>query len=285
MVRLVFIVLVGVFSSVLWDTGLLSPIKLLVVLVHEMWHGFVALCGGALLENIHIDLSEGGETVVSQLNSDSLFVFTVSAGYLGSALTGGLLMSRGLRASYERTGLGLMAACLAYMSYLFSAPDSLAFDVGLGWSIGLGLCVLINRYLARYLLLFLGTIFIWYSLYDLLDFSWNAGQTDAGILARYIFQKDWLLSSLASIEQLTSYISITWSILVLTILTCFFYPMLKNLERRPVIPQKQVEVVDELEMPPKEVDEWLSSKGLRWDEDEKKALPLVDQDQQESNHP
>ena len=231
MLRVLFILFTALFASLLWDTSLLLPFKLLTVLVHEIWHGFIAMLGGARLEEIHIDLREGGETVLSQLYSKTFLYLTISAGYLGSAFTGGLLAHRGLTGiSGERASLLIFSACLGYMSWLFTSPGSLAFFVGIGWCIFLLLASCGGKVFARYLLLFLGTLFVWYAFYDLLDFTIETKESDAAILASYMIQEEWVQGMTSDPKKLSAYISLVWSLLVLGMLAFFFSPILKGFE-------------------------------------------------------
>ena len=76
----------GVFY--LWSTPLIRPVKIMVVLFHEMSHGIVALLSGGQVRSIVIAADEGGacETV------GGIPILIVSAGYLGSMFFGGLLL-------------------------------------------------------------------------------------------------------------------------------------------------------------------------------------------------
>ena len=118
-------VITGLLATLLWNYSFLYPLKLLIVLVHEMWHGMAALVAGANLDEIVINLHESGETRVSGLYSQSGFILSVSAGYIGSTLTGALLVNRGLMGSLERVTLLTLAFILSYMSILFTVtPDT-----------------------------------------------------------------------------------------------------------------------------------------------------------------
>lgn len=82
--ELIILLTFMIISFFLWDTYFIYPIKLFVVLLHEISHAFAAiLSGGKIIEmNIGFDLggkceTEGGNTI-----------FIASAGYLGSLLWG-----------------------------------------------------------------------------------------------------------------------------------------------------------------------------------------------------
>ena len=176
--RLWIVLGTGVGITLFWEWIL--PVKLLVVLVHEIWHGAAALLSGAVLDQIDVNLAESGETLVSGLYSTSGFVFSVSAGYLGTALVGGLLLARGLVGEWERVAVFAFGGLLLYMSYLFANIGSVAFYAGIGWGVGWILLGLLGRLSARLTLLVFGTIFLWYCFYDLFDFYPRSGADGRG---------------------------------------------------------------------------------------------------------
>ncbi len=226
MYRIIFLCIAGVLTTLLWDSASLKYPKLLVVLVHEIWHGLIALMGGALLEQIHIDMAEGGETLIAQIHSSALVILTVSAGYLGAAFTGALLLRIAFLGDWERCTLFIFAGLLAYISYLFTESGSLAFFVGLGWAGALCLFALSGTLAARLMLLFLGVFFTWYSLYDLLDFTRGEQQSDASILADYLREEGWSFFQSIEKNRLTNAIALSWSAIVLAMSGFFLYPVL-----------------------------------------------------------
>ncbi len=238
------------------------------------------------MEQIHIDLSEGGETVVMNLEAPVLILLTISAGYLGSAFTGSLLLYRGLLGHYERLSLFFLASLLSYMSYLFTSYGSLAFSVGMAWSGGLVISAIVGSFFARYTLLLLGTFLVWYALYDLLDFTWKSHKTDAGILSSYVIEKGWWPALSENQESLTNYISFLWSFLVLSIVAVFARSMLKILQvKETSLAMGEVENEEAMpeKVPPAEINEWLINKGLRWDREDQKILPLCVQEKLDKN--
>lgn len=220
-------VLTGLVATLLWDTVLLLPLKLLIVLVHEMMHGLFALIGGGQLEGIHINPEEAGETLVSGLDSFWGFLMTVSAGYIGSALIGALLLRRGLKGSGARGTLIMFALCLAAMSHLFTEQGSLAAYVGMGWAFGILLMILPGERAAGILLVVLGTLFVWYSFFDLFDFTAQVDSTDAGILAAYLDQR--LGSGTGEPATGLAYaISAVWSVLIVAMILLVLRPLLSS---------------------------------------------------------
>ncbi len=96
-------VLVALFIAVwlLWDTPVVYPIKIFVVVLHELGHAVAALVTGGQVVGIEIFPNEGGVTFT---RGGWPFVI-LSAGYLGSLLAGGVLL---YLSSYRRWGRVLM---------------------------------------------------------------------------------------------------------------------------------------------------------------------------------
>lgn len=88
------------FGSIwfLWDTALVYPLKIFVVLLHEVSHAAAALATGGHVELITLDAYQGGAAYTS---GGSAFL-TLSAGYLGSLVWGALLILAA-QASWIRT--------------------------------------------------------------------------------------------------------------------------------------------------------------------------------------
>lgn len=113
----------------LWDTWLVTPLKLFVVLLHEISHGLMAIATGGAIERIVVTPDLGGACYCG--GGDAFL--TLSAGYLGSLLWGAalvLLAARLTRASSWITGaigvaIGLVA--LAFVRNPFGLGFGLAF--------------------------------------------------------------------------------------------------------------------------------------------------------------
>jgi len=82
-----FLIYFGLLWS-LWDTALIYPLKLFVVLLHEVSHAMAALATGGTVERILLNAQQGGATYT---RGGSPFL-TLSAGYLGSLLWGVLFV-------------------------------------------------------------------------------------------------------------------------------------------------------------------------------------------------
>ena len=191
-----------------WDSILIKPAKLLIVLVHEMWHGIIAMAGGVKLDAIVIHGDESGETLVSGRLGFFAFIASVSAGYIGTALTGATLLRVGLGRSYERTTLTIFTLLLFYMSFLFTEPGSTAYMTGLLSSLFCIVILFLGQEAAGKALVVLGSCFVFYSLFDLYDFT-QPQTTDANILAIFLERQGYLTK-----DSWITPISILWTICI-----------------------------------------------------------------------
>jgi len=72
-----------------WNTALVYPLKIFVVLLHETSHAMAAVATGGSIQRITLDPLQGGACYCPGGNA----FLTLSAGYLGSLLWGGLMIS------------------------------------------------------------------------------------------------------------------------------------------------------------------------------------------------
>jgi hypothetical protein len=72
----------------LWYSPVIQPVKIMVVLFHEMSHGLMAVASGGRVLQIGITAEEGGACETE----GGIPLLIVSAGYLGSMFFGGLLL-------------------------------------------------------------------------------------------------------------------------------------------------------------------------------------------------
>ena len=116
-----------------WDTPVVYPLKVFVVLLHEISHGIVALATGGTIQAIELDPAQGG---VCYCPGGNAFL-TLSAGYLGSLGWGALLLMgarAGPRPSRRIVGaVGVLVVALT----LFYVRN--AFGMGFGLLFGLAL--------------------------------------------------------------------------------------------------------------------------------------------------
>jgi len=126
------LLLLGIYVvvAVLWHTPWVLPLKLIVVLFHEMSHGIAAVLTGGRIQEMQVDWNEGGHCVTA---GGSAF-FVVSAGYLGSLLFGAALLLVGTRTRASPWVAGLLGVLIAVMAFRFMP----AWTFGKWFAVGAG---------------------------------------------------------------------------------------------------------------------------------------------------
>lgn len=114
----------------LWDTPVVYPLKIFVVMLHEISHGIASLSTGGTIEKIVLDPYQGG---VCYCGGGNAFL-TLSAGYLGSLLWGvALLALAGTRRISNRTLLTVVGALVVLLTALYVRNGfGLLFGLGFG---------------------------------------------------------------------------------------------------------------------------------------------------------
>lgn len=114
----------------LWYTPVIYPLKIFVVLLHEVSHAVALLGTGGVVDHITLDPRQGGAT----LGAGGWPFVTLSAGYLGSLLFGALLVKG---AQWKRVSAGTLlsfvgGAVLALTAIYVRNPFGLAFGLLFG---------------------------------------------------------------------------------------------------------------------------------------------------------
>jgi Peptidase M50B-like len=180
----------AVVGVVFWNTWPLYPFKLLVVLMHESGHAAATLLVGGYVDRIQVKPDEAGLTLGRIVPSLWRQIVVSSAGYVGSTVSGCVLLWVAARSRAGRWPLIALAAWTGLVAVLWVRDGFTLLFVG-GAAFALGLAA---RYgpslLRRALLVFLGTFSVSYALYDikddLLHFA-SRGPSDADALARITF--------------------------------------------------------------------------------------------------
>jgi hypothetical protein len=120
-VEAAWLVAISTIVWLLWDTPVILPLKILVVFFHELSHGIMAMLTGGEIVRIEVVAQEGGLCVTRGGNR----FLTLSAGYVGSLIWGGLLLVLASRSRLDRTvsatvGMLLMLATLIWVRPLVS---------------------------------------------------------------------------------------------------------------------------------------------------------------------
>lgn len=99
----------------LWDTPLVYPLKIFVVLLHEISHAAVAVATGGSIQRIVLDPYQGGACYCPGGNA----FLTLSAGYLGSLGWGALMVeaahARRPSAAWVNSAIGGMVVALTLL--------------------------------------------------------------------------------------------------------------------------------------------------------------------------
>ncbi|HET9751658.1 MAG TPA: M50 family metallopeptidase [Myxococcales bacterium] len=178
----------AVVGILFWSSWPLYPFKLLVVLMHESGHAAAALLVGGSVDSIRISPDQGGMTISRFAPSLWREVVVSSAGYVGSAVSGSVLLYLAARTRQGRWPLVALAAWCALVALLYVRDGFTLLFVG-GCALGLGLLARFGPgLLRRAVLIFLAAFSCCYALYDirddLLHLGGGTGGSDADVLAR-----------------------------------------------------------------------------------------------------
>lgn len=181
----------AVLGVLFWNTWPLYPFKLLVVLMHESGHAVATLLVGGSVDRIQISPDEGGVTFSRYAPSLFRSIVISSAGYVGSTVSGCVLLWTAARAKEGRWPLIALAAWCALVTLLYVRDGFTLLFVG-GCALALGLLARFGASLLRRgVLVFLAAFSCCYALYDirddLLHLHSGSGGTDADALARATF--------------------------------------------------------------------------------------------------
>jgi len=165
--RLRFVLGFAAFFTVLWflwDTALVYPLKIFVVLLHELSHAAAAVATGGSVQRIVLDPMQGGACYCPGGNA----FLTLSSGYLGSLGWGGAMFtaarSRKVRTDWVN---GTIGGIVVALTLLFVRSG---FGLVFGILFGLAMIAVSRRLGAgvnRALLLTLGLTSALYAILDI----------------------------------------------------------------------------------------------------------------------
>ena len=131
--KLRFLLGFGLFFGALWflwDTPVIYPLKIFVVLLHEVSHAMAVVATGGQLDRITLDPYQGGATYFTGGNA----FIALSAGYLGSLLWGGLMFSaaqtRWIRTEWVNGAIG--AAVILLTIFFVRSGFGIVFGIFFG---------------------------------------------------------------------------------------------------------------------------------------------------------
>jgi len=189
--KLLFALAISAVAGVLfWNTWPLYPFKLLVVLMHESGHAAATLLVGGSVDLIRISPDQGGVTYSRFPPSLLRQVIISSAGYVGSTISGCVLLWLAARSKEGRWPLIALAAWCALVTVLYVRDGFTLVFVG-GCALALGLLARFGpALLRRAVLVFLAAFSCSYALYDIRDdllHLASSGASDADALARVTY--------------------------------------------------------------------------------------------------
>lgn len=209
--RLRFLVVFGAFFTALWflwNTPVIYPLKIFVVLLHELSHAGASLATGGTVQRIELDPYQGGACYCPGGNA----FLVLSAGYLGSLAWGGAMFaaarSTRVRTDVVNTGIAVIVA-LATVFYVrnpFGIAFGALFSVTLLWAARKG-----GSGFNRGVLLTLG---LTSSLYAILDIKSD------------ILDRPELRSDAAMLAEVTGVPTVVWGLLWIGVAVAFSARML-----------------------------------------------------------
>lgn len=131
--KLRFLLGFGLFFSalwLLWNTPVVYPLKIFVVLLHEVSHAMAAAATGGTVDRITLDPYQGGATY---FHGGNAFV-VLSAGYLGSLLWGGLMFgaARNSRVRTDWINGAIGAAVILLTVFFIRSGFGIVFGIFFG---------------------------------------------------------------------------------------------------------------------------------------------------------
>lgn len=147
--RYIALLLIFIGITLLWNTVVMYPLKIFVVFMHEVSHGLAAIATGGKIVSIEIDQNEGG---LARTVGGSDF-WTISAGYLGSLLWGGVILLLAARTRFSKAvsvlvGIGMVAITIGFGSDVFTYLFGIGFGVAL-ILFGMFLPVIVNEWILK----------------------------------------------------------------------------------------------------------------------------------------
>ena len=176
--RLIWFATIAIVSVLFWLSPLLAPFKIFVVFIHETGHALAALLTGGRVLSMVVTPWQSG--YVESLGGNALII--ASAGYIGSALFGGIMLSLSGRKQWTQYIFIALAILFGVMTLCFVRNL-------FGWIFGLGTTAMFSLLAYKrfpfsvYIVDILAVMSSMYAIYDLSDFLLVGARTDAVILA------------------------------------------------------------------------------------------------------
>ena len=160
-----------VVAIMFWNTFLIYPIKLFVVMLHELSHGLMAELFGGDIINIQIDYRIGGYCRYTVPDSFVARIMIASGGYLGSLIWGALILLGAVYTDKDRVitlAIGLVLLFLSWFVIKTGEPFGIAMTVGFALFMILSARFLSDNF-HDYFLKFIGMVSCLYVIIDIKD--------------------------------------------------------------------------------------------------------------------
>lgn len=174
---LIHIGVAALIYTFFWDSTVFSPIRMFFVAVHESFHGLATVLTGGDIVQVQLKGYEGSLT-----SSGGIVPIITSAGYLGSAFVGAVLLAT----SFKRTMMILLISWVVYVVVVYTdSYMTKEFFITVGVSLFL-LGLTFIPFAKGVVTNLLGTLLAFESIEDVKNYLLHIpGQTDAGILATH----------------------------------------------------------------------------------------------------
>ncbi|MCB9247519.1 MAG: M50 family metallopeptidase [Ignavibacteriales bacterium] len=168
------------FTFLFWESKIVFPIKLFVVLIHEISHVLAAVLSGGEIKFLTFNLNLSGQTIIKNGNA----VLLAASGYLGSLMVGSMIYLTSFYPRFKKWFLNILVLIILIVTINLIQG---------GIQIFLGLLVsafffIIPRYfpefLANIILRFIGLVSCFYVLADIKEdlLTSTLRETDTQIL-------------------------------------------------------------------------------------------------------
>lgn len=202
------LVLTGLLYAV-WNTDLAWPLRILIVMFHEISHGIAALLTGGTIVEIELSPFEGG----TAWTIGGSFFWVASSGYLGSLLIGLALFLGAIQTGADRVILALCGAALLLTAALYVRDSFSIFYCCSVGAIMIAIAFFLPASLSDMVLRLIGLTSMLYVPWDIYtDTIWSCPncisslqKSDAAAIASYSFGTEamwgvvWLVTAIVTI--------------------------------------------------------------------------------------
>ncbi|MBN1674738.1 MAG: M50 family metallopeptidase [Kiritimatiellae bacterium] len=218
--NLVIVAALCAASLLLWNSVLLYPLQLLVVLMHETAHGLAALATGGSVVRVEVHALQGGLTCTV---GGKRFII-LSAGYLGSSLIGAFILwsaSHRTMGKYiaEIVGVLILVETAFWVRDLFTFGFAVAmggFCIILGWKI--------RGVFETIFMQWLGSVSCLYAIFDIFD----------DILRKTFARGTAAVKNDAqALAEITGLPAVLWGVVWIVVAAAVFLGTVRNLPKRP----------------------------------------------------